>query len=176
MGIISKAKRPLIKRMDAAKLEEFLLGIFRQRTFDIPTLPEEEAIMLLFFKSTGIPIYSKNFLPEKDRLDDSLISGFLTAINAFIREAFEATGSVERIKHNEYTLIIQSFNSLLMCYVFKGQSFSAMRRASQFISLMKRDETLWQDIVKKLESTEPLSVEKEDSLNKIIDKVFPVIS
>ncbi len=174
--LLVRQNAPLIERMDAAKLEEFLLGIFRQRTFDIPTLPEEEPIMLLFLKSTGIPIYSKNFFPEKDRLDDSLISGFLTAINAFIREAFEAKGSVERIKHNEYTLIIQTFDSFLMCYIFKGQSFSAMRKVSQFISLLKKDETLWQDIEEILESAKPLSVEKEALLKKIVDKVFPVIA
>ncbi|MHA1629630.1 MAG: tetratricopeptide repeat protein [Candidatus Heimdallarchaeota archaeon] len=163
---------PLIERMETIKLDEFLLELFKRRAFDIPPLPAEEPIMLLLLNESGAPIFSKNFTSEERRIDDALISGFLTAINAFLSETLESKGIVERIKYNEYNMIIQSFDSFMLCYIFIGQSFSAMQHVTNIINFIKKDDALRQSLLEQCESAKPLNRQKELQLQKIIDSVF----
>jgi len=167
-----KQNAPLIERMDAIKLDEFLMELFKQRAFDIPPLPSEEPIMLLILRESGAPIFSKNFTANKKSFDDALISGFLTAINSFLAEALKSKGTIERIKHNEYNMIIRSFDSLSLCYIFKGQSFSAMQHVNKIINYMQKDPHLWKELSSNIDSSKPLTKQNLALLNKIINNVF----
>jgi len=173
-NLISKNAN-VIERMNKLEIEKFFFKIFSERKFDIPDVPEEEPIMLLFIKKNGLPIFSRNFKPTAEDLDDSLISGFLTAVNAFVKEAFQGEGSVERIKHKKYTIILQSINSFLVSYVFIGQSYTAIKRLIQFLELIKNNEMLTNEINLLIENTVPLDTLYMTQLNTIIDKVFPLI-
>ncbi|MHA1737755.1 MAG: tetratricopeptide repeat protein [Candidatus Heimdallarchaeota archaeon] len=165
---------PIAERFKAARLQEFLTRVFRGSRLDSTTLPDEEPIMLLFLKPSGLPLYSRNFMKE-DKIDESLISGFLSAINSFGKQAFAARGLIERIKHRDYTIILQMLEPYLICYVFKGQSFSALKRVSEFIAELKLQNTLWRDLEKLLESTEVMPDDNRIVLDQIIEKVFPVM-
>ncbi|MHA1433517.1 MAG: tetratricopeptide repeat protein [Candidatus Heimdallarchaeota archaeon] len=164
---------PIAERFETAKLQEFLMRVFRGSRLDSTTLPEEEPIMLLFLKPSGLPLYSRNFM-EEDKIDESLISGFLSAINSFGKQAFDARGLIERIKHRDYTIILQMLEPYLICYVFKGQSFSALKRVSELISELRRQNTLWKNLESLLDSTEMMPKDNQIVLDQIIEKVFPV--
>ncbi|HUU89491.1 MAG TPA: tetratricopeptide repeat protein, partial [Candidatus Glassbacteria bacterium] len=171
--LLLQREAPIAERFEAAKLEEFLSRVFKERRFDSSSLPDEEPIMLLFLKPSGLPLYSRNFLKD-DKIDESLISGFLSAINSFGKQAFAAKGLIERIKHRDYTIILQMLEPYLICYVFKGQSFSALKRVSEFITELKHQNTLWRNLETLLESTEMIPKDNQIVLDQIIEKIFPV--
>jgi hypothetical protein len=108
-----------------------MTAILRKKVSIEDELPEEEPIMLLILEE-GISSLSRNF-ESADQLQEQLIGGFLAAINAFMQEAFSVTGSIERIKHEDYTLLFKSIEPLLFCYFFQGQSYSALRKLNSFI-------------------------------------------
>ena len=164
---------PIAERFETAKLEEFLSKVFRGRRLDSSTLPDEEPIMLLFLKPSGLPLYSRNFMKE-EKIDESLISGFLSAINSFGKQAFSARGLIERIKHRDYTIILQMLDPYLICYVFKGQSFSALKRVSRFINELRSQNTLWKNLEELLDSTEMIPKDNQTLLDQLIEKVFPI--
>jgi hypothetical protein len=113
--------------------------------------------------------FSKQFAPE-GTLDDKVIGDLLTAINNFIQETFAATGSIERIKHKEHTLLMKPIDSLLCCYVFKGQSYSALRKLDAFINTIKDSRSLWRLLTSPTASEGVLPAEKE--IEDIVTNIF----
>ncbi len=131
----------LQERIEMARLEELVVRMIRKRAEDIPEEPEEP-VLLLVLDSTGISLFSKRFIGEEVP-DEQLIAGFLSAIDGFSRDAFSASGSLERIKHQDYTLLIHAQKPLLFCYVFKGQSYGARQRLTAFLTALKSNDAVW---------------------------------
>ncbi len=121
----------IIERVKVANLEELMGWMARKREIKIDE-KEDEPIMLMLVAKSGLPIYSKQF-DETKELQDMLISGFLTSINTFVQQAFDVTGMIKRITHDEYTLSFDLKESILFCYVYDGQSYTAMKKLEKLI-------------------------------------------
>ncbi len=167
---LSTTNAQLPEIIETADIEEFFMKLYRDKGLDIQ-FPPEEPVMFMLLKSTGMPIYSKNFL-LKEELDDSLMSGFLSAINIFAKEAFSTKGPINRIKHNDYTIIINNIESYLLCYIFKGQSFSALQKLSKIDDKIKLNDQLWDELKLIYDRTITLSDENEKVLSSIIHDVM----
>jgi len=167
---LSTTNAQLPEIIETADIEEFFMKLYRDKGLDIQ-FPPEEPVMFMLLKSTGMPIYSKNFL-LKEKLDDSLMSGFLSAINIFAKEAFSTKGPINRIKHNDYTIIINNIESYLLCYIFKGQSFSALQKLSKIDDKIKLNDQLWDELKLIYDRTITLSDENEKVLSSIIHDVM----
>ena len=96
----------------------------------------------------------------KIRSSDSFLD-LLTAVNSFIQETFSASGSIERLKHKEHTLLLKPIENYLTCYIFKGQSYSALQKLEKFIDSLKVQQDLYQII---LASKEEIANENFSSL------------
>ena len=167
---LSERNADLTERMELAEIEDYFLKIIRDRKFDSAIIPEEP-IMFMLMKKSGAPIYSKQFL-DQTKLDDSLVSGFLAAINAFAKETFPTSGPIERIRHNDYTIILQTINQYIICYIFYGQSYNALQRLIRIIDRIKKEKLLWNELVHLSESTTRINELSEKILDKIIDEVL----
>jgi len=129
--------------------------------------------MLLILKQTGQPIFNKNFLQSKFSKDESLLSGFISSINAFFKEVFETSGSIERIKHQELTVLLKPVEAILFCYVFKGQSYSAIKKLEEFILLLQVErEDTWSALLKQIDTPVPLEKNIVRVLEKVLSDVF----
>lgn len=167
---LSTTNAQLPEIIETADIEEFFMKLYRDKGLDIQ-FPPEEPVMFMLLKTTGMPIYSKNFT-LKGELDDALMSGFLSAINIFAKEAFSAKGPINRIKHNDYTIIINNIESYLMCYIFKGQSFSALQKLVKIIDKVKLNDQLWAELIHMYDKTITLSQVNKDILDSIVTGIL----
>ncbi|MFW9995344.1 MAG: tetratricopeptide repeat protein [Candidatus Odinarchaeota archaeon] len=159
---IAERNVSLAERLEMAELENMVTRIIRKKA-EIQELKEEESVLFLLLSRSGMSLFSKQFVSES-LLADQLIGGFLTAINAFSREAFSEEGSIEGIKHQDYTLLMTPVESLLGCYAFKGQSYYGHRKLQQFSEAVKssdaiKDILVEADFIGKDVSEEPLIVD-----------------
>ncbi|NHJ05549.1 MAG: tetratricopeptide repeat protein [Candidatus Heimdallarchaeota archaeon] len=162
----------VIERLEITRLDE-LLEKLKQQIIDISDLPAEQPVMFLIITPSGQSVYHKNFLPERISTDESLLSGFISSINVFFKEVFESTGSIERIKHHDLTILLKSVESLLFCYVFKGQSYSAIKKVDDFIFYLQVEKKeFWTDLVEQINSPKMISEKKALILEEVISKVF----
>ncbi len=162
----------IIQRIEVSQLDD-LLSKLKQQIYDVDELPAEQPVMLLILTHTGQPIYNKNFIPHKLSKDESLLSGFISSINAFFGEVFETSGSIERIKHHDLTVLLKPVETILFCYVFKGQSYSALKKLEEYIMLLQTEETnIWDALINQINTSVPLRNEKIDVLEKVIADVF----
>ncbi len=167
---LSTKNASLPEIIETADIEEFFMKLYRDKGLDIQ-FPPEEPVMFMLLKSTGMPIFSKNFILDEE-LDDSLISGFLSAINIFANEAFSSTGPIKRIKHNDFTIITNNIETYLICYIFKGQSFSALQKLSKIYDKIKLNAQLWSELKLIYDRTITLSQKNELVLSSIVSNVM----
>lgn len=85
-------------------------------------------------------------------MQEQLVAGFLTAINALVRDAFAATGSIERIKHQEHTLLLKAVEPFLVSYVFQGPSYFALQKLDQFAEALQASTKVWQTLTEALQT------------------------
>jgi tetratricopeptide (TPR) repeat protein len=159
----------ITERVKVANLEELVGWMARKREIKIDE-KEDEPIMLLLVSESGLPIYSNKFDQTKE-LQDMLISGFLTSINFFVQEAFEVTGMIKRITHDEYTLSFDLKEPILFCYVYEGQSYTAMKKLEKLITEVHESE-VWSALEKVSKRGYGLNNREKNQMEGMIEKIF----
>ena len=160
---------PLYKKNRSIKVKE----IKKQERVIYHEAEEEEPIMLLLLLKSGLPAYSKQFCVSP-KMNEILIAGFLSAINKFAREAFSVKGSIERFKHEEFTMLYRNIEPISFCYVFKGQSYLATKKFDEFIKLTQKSEKLWSILESLVHTGDRDIIEQDEELQQIINHTFRV--
>ena len=159
-------------RLEFAKLGELVVRLMKKGEIDIPQILCEEPVLLLILSEGGTPLYSKNYL-EGSELDGVLIGGFLSAITNFSRETFATEGSIERIKHQEYTLLLKPHKSFLFCYVIKGQTYSALQKLESFVKIIGTSTSAWNDLLSSIKTSKVLNPASRVMIEEIAKMIFP---
>lgn len=126
----------LQERLELAELEEMVVLVDHN-----PEMLLEEPILFMVINPYGTCIYSHNY-GAKTVVNEQLLGGFISAVNAISQEAFAVSGSVERVEHQGFTLVTKPRDNLLYCYIFRGPSFYAIQRFNAILNLVREDNVL----------------------------------
>ncbi|MFW9843069.1 MAG: tetratricopeptide repeat protein [Candidatus Thorarchaeota archaeon] len=140
-GTSNKNEESLSNRLELIRIDEQIDRMFHPGVIEPPELPEEHPIAFLILNQGGLIIYSEVFTNSTD-VDEYKIGAFLSAIQSFSSEYFSQT--IDRIRLEEYTLLIKYENQFTICYIYKGQSYSALQKIAHFISRLRCQTELWQ--------------------------------
>lgn len=160
----------IIERVKIAGIEELILQMNKQKKVEAIKKEPEAPIFLIILTSSGFPAYSKNFSNQMI-LNDQLISGFFTAINSFVQEAFQVTGSIKRIKHDKNTVIFSKLDHLLFAYIFQGQSYFADQKLDQLV-LKLQNSSIWQKLLEVQTRGVHLTFEESKLIENWVMKLF----
>jgi tetratricopeptide (TPR) repeat protein len=166
---LKESKASLTERIELARLDEQMENMIRTRAKNIPEDSTEEPVLLLIVSEGGTPFFSQSFIQDKF-FEDHLFGGFFTAINSFINEKFSE--GLDRASFGEYTLLMNSVSPFLLCYVYKGQSYSAQQRLKYFIEKMQNDEYVWQTFTKYYQLNKEVQLDDIPSLEPLIKEIF----
>lgn len=167
---LSKMDISLIDGEKIARLEELVKIMRTQKELELVDVQEEEPIVLLLLYETGIPVYSKNFAKSQE-IDDILVAGFISAVNNFIQEAFGVSGYIDRIKHKENTILIKHIESTFICYVYKGESYTASSKFERFIVEINNP-PVWDYLQDSKMITKGFSQNDINRIEAIIERIF----
>ena len=165
----SNRKAPLVERTELARIDTHLERMFRQSPVEVPNLPEEEKVMFMILGQGGLVVFSKTFISATE-VDEKLIGDFLNALQGFGDETFSQT--IDRIKIGTYTISIKPKDTLTICYVFKGQSYSAQQKLSRFIEVAPQMPSVWNSMLETAGSGQTLSVATQSALESLLTEVF----
>lgn len=150
---------------------EDLLG--RMKTKNIAAVSEaapEEPIMLLIVAEGGMTLFNRVFPPEK-LIKGHLVGSFLSAIESFSKEVFSS--SIERVTLGEHRLIMMQIRDNFSCsYVFKGESYSAIKKLKRFIRSLESNVPLWNKLKNKLKTGSILKNNELSEINALVDRIF----
>ena len=104
----------------------------------------EEPISFFLLDEGGIKIASLDFSP-RERIDENLMSGFFSAIQAFSDEVFAQ--NINQIQLDEYTLLLKTFSSLTFVYIFRGPIEPAEEKLNRLIRRLAKNSIEWSGIV-----------------------------
>ncbi|NVM35899.1 MAG: hypothetical protein HWN81_09905 [Candidatus Lokiarchaeota archaeon] len=166
---LKESKASLNERMELARLNEQMENMTRKRAIEVPELSDEDPVLLLVVSEGGRPIFSQSFV-EDQAFEDHLFGGFFTAINSFISEKFSE--GLDRAIFGEHTLLMNSVSPFLICYVYKGQSYSAQQRVKYFIDKIQNDEPVWQTFNKFNQVNREIQLKDIPSLEPLINEIF----
>jgi tetratricopeptide (TPR) repeat protein len=166
---LKESEASLSERWKFARLNEQMEHMLKKSVIDIPELSDEDPVLLLIISEGGVPFFSKSFIEDK-AFEDHLFGGFFTAINSFINEKF-AEG-LDRASFGEHTLLMNSVSPFLLCYVYKGQSYSAQQRLKYFIEKVQNQEQIWQTFVNYYQLNKEVQLEDIPSLEPLIKEIF----
>ncbi|MFX0018546.1 MAG: tetratricopeptide repeat protein [Promethearchaeota archaeon] len=166
---LKKIETSLTERMDLARLNEQIGRMTQKRVIDIPKLTDEEPVLLLIVSEGGTPLFSQSFIEDKP-FEDHLLGGFLTAINSFIGELFSE--GLDRASFGEHTLLMSSLSPFFMCYIFKGQSYSAKHRIKFFINEIQRNKDVWETFKKYYKMNQEIQLKDIPALESLIIDIF----
>jgi len=172
IGLVEGLNITNLEKKSQLEVEEIedLLG--RMTTRNIAAVTEatpEEPIMLLIIGEGGMTLLNRTFT-SNEYVKGPLVGSFLSAIESFSQEVFSS--SIERVTLGKYRLIMQTHKLLTFSYVFKGESYSAIKRLTKFIQKLEIDKDMWSGLINKTDTGMTLNNGEEDILNKIVNQIF----
>ncbi len=166
-----KKQIPLQKRVNYSRYEFLFSSMVRTKIKKSIELPELPYYFITLSNIDGYCLYEKN-LQEKLNIEGDFIAGFISTINLFGKEAFSSLDSINRIKHGDFFIILQSKENFLFGYVFKGQSYSAITKLDLFIKKLTEFNDIFKKLYYSLQSHLELSEETKISIDNLVNEIF----
>jgi tetratricopeptide (TPR) repeat protein len=134
-----------------------------------PELINEEPVVILILSTGGVPLFSYPFA-EEWKFDDELFGGFLTSFNSISDEIFSE--GLDRARFGQYTVLMESVENLLVCYLFRGQVFLAKDKLKKFIERIQGNNLVWKTLNKFFQTSQVLEVKDLPILEDILIDIF----
>jgi len=155
---------------DSAGLREMVIGMIRKRAIEDFESPEDVPVFLsITHQPDGLLIFSKALSPELEIDND-----FTNTFHEAIKLAFEdySSLSIDRTRLGEYTLLIRSEIPVHVCYMFKGQSYSAQQKLTKFMKTMSSTLSVWDSLTDAVDKDGNLREFDKTLIEGFINEVF----
>ncbi|MFX0065916.1 MAG: tetratricopeptide repeat protein [Candidatus Hermodarchaeota archaeon] len=159
----------LAERVQISHLKESVEQIIQKKIRIIPELPPEEPMIFLILTKAGLIAYSK-FFNLAIQINKSLVGAFISAIRMFSEQTFSQ--SIDRIKLKEYTILVRLDEPFLLCYVFKGQTYTAQQKLNHFAQLLRSASLMWGSLLEFMETSRFIEEEAQSKLEYLVVSTF----
>jgi hypothetical protein len=167
----NKINAPLSERIALASLDDSVELIQRKRVIKAPELTQEEPVLLLILTEGGILLFSYPFSDEI-KINDELFGGFLSAITSFSDEVFSE--GLDRAKFGHYTVLIKNLIGFSFCYIFKGQTYLAKKKLSNFTENFQKNTSMMQTLKKFNQTSQVMELKDFPFLEGFIRGIFAI--
>ena len=168
---LEKKKTSISERFDLALLDEIIDRIQNKskKIVDGKELEEEEPVLLLILNEGGTLLFSYPFAKEWER-DEELFGGFMSAFTSFSEEFFSQ--ELDRAKFGEFTVLMKIVFNFTICYLFKGQSYLALKKLAKFARIINENDSITETFQKYQNSSQLLEIRDFPFLKSFITEVF----
>jgi tetratricopeptide (TPR) repeat protein len=167
----------LDERLELTQLDDVVMRIAKYRLSSFPEQPSEEPVAVFILTRGGINLYARSFFIEssyKDDVSPHLMGGLISAINAFSDTLLEKERAeeVERITYKNHIIGMKRIDNLLFCYIFKGQSYSAVQKLRKFMTMIKNSLDIWENLQEGVEKGKMISEKALKNITSIVENIF----
>jgi len=162
---------PMSERIMLASFDGVVNRMQGKRAIEPPKLTPEVPVLLLIIGEGGFPLFSNQFT-EKYTFEEDIISGFLSAFNTFSGELFSK--GLDRAKFGDYMILMQAVSTFSVCYLFKGQTYLAKQKLTQFTVQIQSTTSIWHTLNKFYKANRIVELKDIPSLESIISDIFIV--
>ncbi|MCH8906497.1 MAG: tetratricopeptide repeat protein [Candidatus Heimdallarchaeota archaeon] len=156
-------------RLEEIRLDELVTNLINRRPEEEQREPETPELLLILNKG-GIPLYRKIFSTAFE-VKNELLGGFISALHSMSEDIFKSKNATQRIRHDDFIVIIQPDDQLLFSYVFMGQSYQAQTKLEDYINRIRDSSTIWSALNRKVSG---LTKSEKDGMDILTDDIFNV--
>ncbi len=166
---LSQSNLSISGRIKLAKIDNHMERLLRQGESNDIVLENEVPIGLNILNENGIVLFSKSFAPEWIA-DENLIGALISAFQSISGEIFSE--SFDRAKFGEYNLLMRAKSPFLFCYIFKGQSYHAVKKLDVFTQKIRENNEIWDTLIQYLKYNQVFSNSPFPAFNDVLSEVF----
>ena len=166
---IDKLDMAFSERLDLASFDDVIARMQGKRAITAPELVNEEPVLLLIIAEGGVPIFSYPFSEEWSREDERFAS-FLSAISSFSNEIFSE--GLDRVKFNQYTVLMMPMGEISSCYLFKGQTYLAKQKLTRFTEGIQNNNSIMESLNKYYQTSQVVELSDFPFLEVFLKDVF----
>lgn len=157
-------------RLELTHLEDMMNKLMKDKSSyaNIPHEEEDPSIFLIM-DGNGHVLFSDNFEDIPVELD--ITQGIISTIHDFLEEKHELN-QIHRLRFENYSVVLHQGDSLILCYVFVGKSYSAIQKFKQLIKDYISFSDIWQKLKNKIETKEELNLNDRNSLSDYLESIF----
>lgn len=156
---------PLTERIKISRVNEQMGDMIQKRAIIPPILKTEQSINLSIFTKTGSMAFSYRFT-EFPKFDEKIIGNFILISGQM------AGVALDRLRFGENTVLLKDFDQFLICYVFKGQSYSALQKLRYFSKSIQQNPLILESLNEVNRSETSLVVKDNPILLDLITDIF----
>ncbi len=120
---------------------------------------------LIIWTKKGLDIYNFSFSNEKKSTTALYLANFLSTYDEFSKMIFASEKSIDRIRHGEYTIIIRNLEIFFIGYIFKGNSFIAVKNVKKFVNFLNDNKHIFE----KLKNSHDIGITLDKNTSNILD-------
>lgn len=165
---LNKSKLHFSEKLDLAMIDPQMERLLRQGESEEIQIKNETPIAINILKENGSVLFSKAFVSGWV-VDEQLIGSLISAFRLFSGQLFSE--SFDRAKFGEYFILIKSISPLLICYIYKGQTYSATQKVNDFSNKIYKKE-IWEQMQGYAQRNEIFSHQNLPGFNEILTEVF----
>jgi hypothetical protein len=166
---LNKNNAPMSERIKLASLEGVIDRLQEKRAVEPPKMETEQSILLIIISRTGYIAFSNPFSAEMT-IDESRMGDIISSFSKNVDQVFSET--LDRIKIGEYMVMINPIESFSICYVFRGQSYSAGQKLNNFAEALKENKGLMDSLNISIRTGQQVKINENPDLEELITNSF----
>ena len=127
-------------------------------------------IIFVALSSVLIVVFISSSLIYSPGGDDGNAGSMVTTIH-YVRNAAFSEG-LDRAVFGQYNLLMTPLQPFLICYIFKGYSYSAQFKIKSFIDSIQNDRNIWQSLQKFFKMSKSVQLNDVPTLESLITNIF----
>jgi tetratricopeptide (TPR) repeat protein/predicted amidohydrolase len=162
---MKKERVSLTERIEVSRINQQMGNMIQKGTINPPTLETEQSINISIFSKTGNMAFSYRF-QESPNFDEKIIGNFILMSGQIVG------GSLNRLKFGEYTALLKDLEQFLICYVFKGQSYSAQQKLTYLSKTILHNIEIMESLYVTIRTGKSLVLKDIPILLNLITEIF----
>ena len=150
-------------------MDESIALMQEKRNINPPKLVDEEPVLLMILTEGGVLIFSYPLIDEWKQ-NSELFGSFLSAFKSFSNEFF--TDGFDRVKFGQYFVLMETAANFSICYLFKGQTYVAKKKLSDFIESVQKNVSIIKTLNKYYQTSQVLELKDFPFLEGFIKGIF----
>ncbi len=159
----------LSERMEMAQIDDQMKSLLWDRDLSSLENSDEDPVLILILAEGGVTMFSHIFSKDWSHEDD-LVGGFLSALNSFSGELFSE--GLERAKFGRHTVLMKSFETFSICYLFKGESYLAQKRINSFIEQIQNSDEIKETFNSFYRTHQTIELKENPPLKFLLTDIF----